>query len=151
MKSASLFCLLAIALPATAQVSYDTIASGDGYSSAKINSRGDIAYLATSSTGATSAWRLPTGSSTAQKLAASGDSTSPFRTYGINYSSLDNGASYRVEIAEIRDPDLGEDGNVAFVTDFVIEPDGDEYRIRSYNNSAIWVTGDGTILSLIHI
>ena len=140
----TIFVTLAAVLPASAQVTYDTIASGAEYSDPQINSRGDIAYI--SDTGSvTSAWRLTAGSTTPQLLAASGTTTSPFRGYR-DFSSLADGADYRVVIESLRDLDLGEDGNAAFVTDFVIEPEGVEYEINQYNNSAIWVTGDGTII-----
>ncbi len=138
------FLALAAALPASAQVTYETITSGAEYSDAQINSRGDIAYIS-ETTDNSSAWRLSAGSATPQLLATSGTTTSPFRGYQ-NFSSLADGADYRVIIESVRDLDLGEDGNAAFITDFVNEPAGDQYRIRDYNDSAIWVTGDGTII-----
>ena len=146
MKNTTIPILAALsaALPVSAQVTFDTIASGADFADPRINSRGDVAYISDTG-GTTSAWRLLAGSSTPQLLAASGTTTSPFRGYG-DFSSLADGADYRVVIETVRELDLGEDGNAAFITDFVIEPEGDEFEINQYNDSAIWVTGDGTII-----
>jgi hypothetical protein len=143
------------------QIVFETIATSLGtapetnggvfesFENAKINAAGDLVFsgrllqgqAGVGTSNDAGIWRQRSGQAM-EKVARTGDTTSPFNTWGgDNSSNPPQAGQTPVVFRSLGEPAIGADGNVAYASRFVLNG----ASVYDWQDGGLWVTGEGTV------